>query len=122
MKINLNINLEEEIHFIQKELTKIDIEYKSYYNNLFVHEIENVSFNKNKDRAGLYFYYPYLFYDYFKEVNIKVIRKIAISGVLYLKSVLLNDDFIDSNNFPNPTNLFHSNFLYGKCIKGTSKN
>lgn len=112
----MKINLDEEIRLIKKELLEIDKEYKSYYKDLLFHDIENISTYRNVERVGLYTYYPYLFYDEFQSVSIETFRKIAISGLLCLKSILINDELIDSNDLIDPINLLHSNFLYRKCL------
>ena len=45
-----------------------------------------------------YLYYPYLFNNYFKIYNEKILNLISISGFLYYKSIILIDNIFDNKN------------------------
>jgi len=112
----MNFKLDEEINIIQKLLFNIEKEQETFYKNLFLHRDEDISFIEKKGERTFYEYYPYLFYDEFRIVNQEKYRKLALSGSLLLKNILLNDKLMDFKDLIDPSRLFSSNFLYKKSL------
>ena len=112
----MNVNLSEEGKRIERALFEIEKEYKAYFSSLLSYKNGNISFVTSEREVHFYNYYPFLFYDEFKEVPIGAFRTIALSGALYLQYILWNDKLIDTNQLVDPSIIPYSSYLLRKSF------
>jgi len=112
----MNINLSKEIIEIERKLFNIRNEFENSINSLFSDSQKNIFNVKDYAIVRFYDYYPYLFKEKFNDVKKEAFRVLSISGALYLRYLLLNDDLMDSKDIINPSNILYSNFLRSKSL------
>jgi len=110
---------------LQEIVADIDIIFNTELNDisqkLGIKQFTTPQRNKGPTFFNIHYYYPLVFYDDFKEVDIELHRLLSIYGRLYLIHILQTDRILDDRSEVQPVDLFKSFLLYEKATEYVRK-